>query len=102
MFCGSRTSISRNGQSIRKIHYIFEEEYKKQYSVIIEQLAEDSDYKKYLQNDFDTDNHLQVHKGYFSGEAVSRSDVREVAAAWDPYRSVATWYIWRSLDPVPA
>ena len=42
-----------------------------------------------------------ISKGYFSGEAVSRSDVREVAAAWDPYRSVATWYIWRSLDPAP-
>jgi DNA-3-methyladenine glycosylase II len=20
---------------------------------------------------------------------------------WRPYRSVATWYLWRSLDPVP-
>jgi DNA-3-methyladenine glycosylase II len=42
-----------------------------------------------------------ISKGYFSGEAVSRSDIREVAAAWTPFRSVATWYIWRSLDPVP-
>ena len=42
-----------------------------------------------------------ISKGYFSGEAVSRSDIREVAAAWAPYRSVATWYIWRSLDPMP-
>jgi DNA-3-methyladenine glycosylase II len=42
-----------------------------------------------------------ISKGYFSGESVSRSDIREVAAAWDPYRSVATWYIWRSLDPLP-
>jgi DNA-3-methyladenine glycosylase II len=42
-----------------------------------------------------------ISKGYFSGEAVSRSDIREVAAAWAPFRSVATWYIWRSLDPVP-
>ena len=42
-----------------------------------------------------------ISKGYFSGEAVSRSDIREVAAAWTPYRSVATWYIWRSLDPTP-
>ena len=38
---------------------------------------------------------------YFSGEAVSRSEAREVAAAWAPYCSVATWYIWRSLDPLP-
>ncbi len=42
-----------------------------------------------------------ISKSYFSGEAVSRSDAREVASAWAPYRSVATWYIWRSLDPLP-
>jgi len=42
-----------------------------------------------------------ISHNYFSGEAVSRSDVREVAQAWAPYCSVATWYIWRSLDPVP-
>lgn len=42
-----------------------------------------------------------ISKGYFSGEVVSRSDAREVAAAWAPYCSVATWYIWRSLDPLP-
>ena len=42
-----------------------------------------------------------ISKCYFSGESVSRSDVREVAAAWAPYCSVATWYIWRSLDPLP-
>ncbi len=42
-----------------------------------------------------------ISQSYFSGEAVSRSDVREVAAAWAPYCSVATWYIWRSLDPLP-
>ena len=42
-----------------------------------------------------------ISHSYFSGEAVSRSDVREVAAAWAPYCSVATWYIWRSLDPLP-
>jgi DNA-3-methyladenine glycosylase II len=42
-----------------------------------------------------------ISKGYFSGEVVSRNEAREVAAAWAPYCSVATWYIWRSLDPVP-
>jgi DNA-3-methyladenine glycosylase II len=42
-----------------------------------------------------------ISKSYFSGEAVSRSDAREVALAWAPYRTVATWYIWRSLDPAP-
>ena len=42
-----------------------------------------------------------ISRSYFSGEPVSRSDVREVAQAWQPYCTVATWYIWRSLDPVP-
>ncbi len=42
-----------------------------------------------------------ISQSYFSGDVVSRSDAREVAAAWAPYCSVATWYIWRSLDPVP-
>jgi DNA-3-methyladenine glycosylase II len=42
-----------------------------------------------------------VSQNYFSGDPVSRSDLREVAAAWAPYCSVATWYIWRSLDPLP-
>jgi len=42
-----------------------------------------------------------ISQNYFSGEVVSRSDAREVAAAWTPFCSVATWYIWRSLDPLP-
>ena len=42
-----------------------------------------------------------ISQNYFSGDVVSRSDAREVAAAWTPYCTVATWYIWRSLDPVP-
>jgi DNA-3-methyladenine glycosylase II len=42
-----------------------------------------------------------ISRNYFSGDPVSRSDAREVAAAWDPFCSVATWYIWRSLDPLP-
>ncbi len=42
-----------------------------------------------------------ISRNYFSGDVVSRSDAREVAAAWAPYCSVATWYIWRSLDPLP-
>jgi DNA-3-methyladenine glycosylase II len=42
-----------------------------------------------------------ISHNYFSGETVSRSDPREVAGAWTPYCSVATWYIWRSLDPLP-
>ena len=42
-----------------------------------------------------------ISRCYFSGEPVSRSEIREVAASWAPFCSVATWYIWRSLDPAP-
>ena len=42
-----------------------------------------------------------ISKNYFSGDSVSRSEAREVAGAWTPFCSVATWYIWRSLDPLP-
>ncbi|WP_422981313.1 DNA-3-methyladenine glycosylase family protein [Undibacterium sp. Rencai35W] len=41
-----------------------------------------------------------ISSNYFSGEPVSRSDAREVAANWGPWCTVATWYLWRSLDPV--
>jgi DNA-3-methyladenine glycosylase II len=42
-----------------------------------------------------------ISVNYFSGEPVSRAEAREVGDAWSPFRSVATWYIWRSLDPLP-
>ena len=43
-----------------------------------------------------------ISVNYFSGEPVSRSDAREVSANWEPWRTVATWYLWRSLEPVAA
>ena len=38
---------------------------------------------------------------YFDGNRVSREQIRVLGANWAPWRSVATWYLWRSLDPVP-
>jgi DNA-3-methyladenine glycosylase II len=38
---------------------------------------------------------------YFRGEKVTRAQAREVAEKWAPYRTVATWYLWRSIDPIP-
>ena len=29
-----------------------------------------------------------------------RKEIEKHAKKWHPYRSVATWYLWRSLDPV--
>ena len=28
-------------------------------------------------------------------------EVEQVAEKWNPYRSAATWYLWRSIDPIP-
>jgi DNA-3-methyladenine glycosylase II len=42
-----------------------------------------------------------ISENYFSGEPVSRAEARELGEGWAPFRSVATWYIWRSLDPLP-
>ena len=38
---------------------------------------------------------------YFRGRPVKRRTIHRVAAEWAPWRSVATWYLWRSLDPIP-
>jgi len=38
---------------------------------------------------------------YFGGKPASAGELRALAARWEPWRSVATWYLWRSLDPVP-
>jgi len=51
-----------------KIKNIFEEEYQTQRAQILSKLDKNSEYYKYLQNDFDDDGNLQVHKGYFSGD----------------------------------
>lgn len=51
-----------------KIKQFFEEEYKNQRSKIIEELNPNDSYYNYLQNDFDNDGNLLVHKGYFSGD----------------------------------
>lgn len=42
-----------------------------------------------------------ISLNYFSGEPVSRHEAREVAENWAPWRTVATWYMWRSIDPMP-
>ena len=57
-----------------KVKTIFEEEYTNKYNEIVQTLDQTSDYYKYLQNDFDAENILQVHKGYFSGDKGSADD----------------------------
>jgi len=42
-----------------------------------------------------------VRLTYFRGRKVPLSRIRRLGEQWAPWRSVATWYLWRSLDPVP-
>ncbi len=42
-----------------------------------------------------------IYRHYNKGEKMPLADVRKLGERWRPYRSVATWYLWRSLDPVP-
>lgn len=51
-----------------KIRKLFEEEYIRQRNEIIKSIDKSSEYYKYLQKDFDRDNNLLVHSGYFSGD----------------------------------
>jgi DNA-3-methyladenine glycosylase II len=48
---------------------------------------------------------LGLQKGlrvaYHGGRSVSLRTMKTRGETWRPYRSVATWYLWRSLDPVP-
>jgi len=42
-----------------------------------------------------------MERHYNAGGELTRDDMRRIAAPWQPWSSVATWYLWRSLDPVP-
>ncbi len=49
--------------------------------------------------DLGLQNAMRMHYG--NGRPLSARRVQNIAANWAPWRSVATWYLWRSLDPVP-
>ncbi|GGP19802.1 DNA-3-methyladenine glycosylase family protein [Silvimonas iriomotensis] len=38
---------------------------------------------------------------YNQGERMPPKAMRELAERWQPWRSVATWYLWRSLEATP-
>jgi DNA-3-methyladenine glycosylase II len=42
-----------------------------------------------------------MSRQYNKGRPVTRARMAKIGAVWAPWRSVATWYMWRSLDPVP-
>jgi DNA-3-methyladenine glycosylase II len=42
-----------------------------------------------------------IRVAYFKGRKTSLKKMKQLGETWRPWRSVATWYLWRSLDPVP-
>ena len=38
---------------------------------------------------------------YTGGKRLKPAEYEQIAEKWRPYRTVATWYLWRALDPVP-
>lgn len=42
-----------------------------------------------------------VERLYHEGERLSKAEVEEIAERWRPYRTVAVWYLWRTIDAEP-
>lgn len=42
-----------------------------------------------------------IERYYAEGSSLSKTELIAIAEIWRPYRTVATWYLWRALDPVP-
>lgn len=42
-----------------------------------------------------------LEKIYNKGERMTKKEIEEVAITWKPWRTIATWYLWRSIDPEP-
>ena len=42
-----------------------------------------------------------IEKHYYDSKRIDRKELEIFRAKWSPWCTVATWYIWRSLDPIP-
>jgi DNA-3-methyladenine glycosylase II len=42
---------------------------------------------------------MRLHYG--NGRALAKPEIRDIAQRWQPWCSVATWFMWRSLDADP-
>ena len=42
-----------------------------------------------------------IFRLYNNGNKMTLAEIYELSQRWKPYRTVATWYLWRSLDPIP-
>ena len=45
--------------------------------------------------------HRAMSLHYNNGKPLSKLKIRQIAIEWQPWRTVATWYLWRSLDTIP-
>jgi DNA-3-methyladenine glycosylase II len=42
-----------------------------------------------------------IQRYYGMRQSLNKEQIQELSKQWQPYRTVATWYLWRSLDPIP-
>src|SRR6267143_1120499 len=42
-----------------------------------------------------------IREAYFRNRRIALRTMVRLGETWRPWRSVATWYLWRSLDPLP-
>ena len=42
-----------------------------------------------------------LEKIYSDGEKMNNSQIKKITDKWSPWRTIATWYLWRSIDPEP-
>ena len=42
-----------------------------------------------------------IELNYNNGEKMSKEELEAYGQKWSPWCTVATWYLWRSLDPIP-
>jgi len=42
-----------------------------------------------------------MERQFNRGRTLTKDRMRRIGGRWAPYRSVATWYLWRSLEPPP-
>ena len=42
-----------------------------------------------------------IEINYNNGEKISKDEIEIYRQKWSPWCTVATWYLWRSLDPIP-
>ena len=42
-----------------------------------------------------------IEINYNNGEKISKDQIEIYRQKWSPWCTVATWYLWRSLDPIP-